>query len=115
MLISMRWWRCGMTVLASATTVRSSSRLSDVRLAFSRDDAEQPQHAVRDQVRGPDDGVQDPEQDLVDERRRQRERSGYRAPKVFGATSPKMISTTVNSADADRRECLAAESTARSR
>ncbi len=37
MLISMRWWRCGMTVLASATTVRNSSRLSEVVLAFSRD------------------------------------------------------------------------------
>ena len=37
MLISMRWWRCGMTVLASATTVRSSSRLSEVVLAFSRE------------------------------------------------------------------------------
>ena len=37
MLISMRWWRWGITVLASATTVRSSSRLSDVVLAFSRE------------------------------------------------------------------------------
>ncbi len=37
MLISMRWWRCGITVLASATTVRSSSRLSEVVLAFSRE------------------------------------------------------------------------------
>ena len=37
MLISIRWWRCGITVLASATTVRSSSWLSDVRLAFSRE------------------------------------------------------------------------------
>jgi hypothetical protein len=37
MLMSIRWWRCGITVLASATTVRSSSRLSEVVLAFSRE------------------------------------------------------------------------------
>jgi len=91
-------------VLASATTVRSSSLLSEVRLTAHGSRPIRRSTPLATRLVTPDDRVQDLEEHAVDRGGGSAMRSGYKAPNVWGANLAEDDEHDGEDADADSRQ-----------